>query len=227
MCDHQWFHHHNPDSDRIHYLHEPLTSLCNPFLPTLPDTPPLFCHCIFWDLNRFTQYERFLSGFCHSASLFWDSSILLLWMSVSHSFFIWPSRLFIRGFSCPMVCGILVLWPGSQLVSPALEGRFLTPGSPGKSLIHSFLLPSIVVWMTTRSFEPFLPIVSKAAVNIPEKTLLAKSLRSCPTLWDPMVCSLPGSSAHEILQARILEWAAISFLTNHSHGPSLINCQDC
>ena len=33
----------------------------------------------------------------------------------------------------------------------------------------------------------------------------------CPTLWDPMDCSLPGSSLHGILQARILEWVAISF----------------
>ena len=33
----------------------------------------------------------------------------------------------------------------------------------------------------------------------------------CPTLWDPMDCSLPGSSVHGILQAGILEWAAISF----------------
>ena len=35
--------------------------------------------------------------------------------------------------------------------------------------------------------------------------------QSCPTLCDPMDCSLPGSSAHGILQARILEWVAISF----------------
>ena len=33
----------------------------------------------------------------------------------------------------------------------------------------------------------------------------------CPTLCNPMDCSLPGSSIHGILQARILEWAAISF----------------
>ena len=32
----------------------------------------------------------------------------------------------------------------------------------------------------------------------------------CPTLCDPVDCSLPGSSIHGILQARILEWAAIS-----------------
>ena len=33
----------------------------------------------------------------------------------------------------------------------------------------------------------------------------------CPTLCDPMDCSLPGSSVHGIFQARILEWVAISF----------------
>ena len=34
--------------------------------------------------------------------------------------------------------------------------------------------------------------------------------QSCPTLWDPIDYSPPGSSAHGILQARILEWVAIS-----------------
>ena len=33
----------------------------------------------------------------------------------------------------------------------------------------------------------------------------------CPTLCDPMVCSLPGSSIHGIFRARIREWVAISF----------------
>ena len=37
----------------------------------------------------------------------------------------------------------------------------------------------------------------------------AKSLQSCPTLCDPMVCSPPGSSVHGILQARILEWVTM------------------
>ena len=38
---------------------------------------------------------------------------------------------------------------------------------------------------------------------------------SCPTLSDPMDCSPPGSSVHEIFQARVLEWGAIAFsMTN-------------
>ena len=39
----------------------------------------------------------------------------------------------------------------------------------------------------------------------------AKSLQLCLTLCDPMDCSLPGSSAHGIFQARVLEWGAIAF----------------
>ena len=39
----------------------------------------------------------------------------------------------------------------------------------------------------------------------------AKSLQSCPTLFDPIVRSPPGSPVPGILQARTLEWVAISF----------------
>ena len=35
--------------------------------------------------------------------------------------------------------------------------------------------------------------------------------QSCLTLRNPMDCSLPGSSAYGIFQARVLEWAAIAF----------------
>ena len=36
-------------------------------------------------------------------------------------------------------------------------------------------------------------------------------VQSCPTLCEPMDCSLPGSSIHGIFQARVLEWVAIAF----------------
>ena len=39
----------------------------------------------------------------------------------------------------------------------------------------------------------------------------AQSFQSCPTLCDPVDCSPPGSPVPEILQARTLEWVAISF----------------
>ena len=36
----------------------------------------------------------------------------------------------------------------------------------------------------------------------------------CPTVSDPMDCSLTGSSVHGIFQARVLEWGAIAFSEN-------------
>ena len=43
--------------------------------------------------------------------------------------------------------------------------------------------------------------------------------QSCPTLNDPMDCSLPGSSIHGIFQARVLEWGAIA-VSNPNQSPS-------
>ena len=43
--------------------------------------------------------------------------------------------------------------------------------------------------------------------------------QSCPTLHNPIDCSLPGSSVHGIFQARVLEWGAIAYLTTlQSHS---------
>ena len=38
-----------------------------------------------------------------------------------------------------------------------------------------------------------------------------EAAQSCPTLCDPMDCSLPGSSVHGVFQAKVLEWVAIAF----------------
>ena len=57
----------------------------------------------------------------------------------------------------------------------------------------------------------------------------AKSLQSCPTLCDPMDCSLPDSSVHGIFQARVLEWDAIAFMGDardlnfSQHWPNLFD----
>ena len=39
----------------------------------------------------------------------------------------------------------------------------------------------------------------------------------CPTLSDPMDCSAPGSSVHEIFQAGVLEWGAIALSENKTN----------
>ena len=50
--------------------------------------------------------------------------------------------------------------------------------------------------------------------------------QSCPTLCDPMDCSLPCSSVCGILQARILEWVAISFsrISSRPRAQTLVSC---
>ena len=51
-----------------------------------------------------------------------------------------------------------------------------------------------------------------------------KSLQSCPTLCTPMDGSPPDSSVPGILQARTLEWVAISFSNACMHAKSLQSC---
>ena len=51
--------------------------------------------------------------------------------------------------------------------------------------------------------------IHSCCLYIPE--WVSEVTQLCPTLCDPVDCSLPGSSVHGILQARILEWVTISF----------------
>ena len=61
--------------------------------------------------------------------------------------------------------------------------------------------------------SPHKNVSSEASAVGPMDAMLcyAKSLQSCPTLCDPIDGSPPGSVVPGILQARILEWVAISF----------------
>ena len=71
------------------------------------------------------------------------------------------------------------------------------------------------------------------STNVYQKPTLCESesevAQSCPTLCDPVDCSPPGSSVHGILQARILEWVAISFsrgiFPTEGSNPGLPNCK--
>ena len=46
-------------------------------------------------------------------------------------------------------------------------------------------------------------------------------VQSCPTLRDPMDCSLPGSSIHGIFQEGVLEWGAIDRLGGHKESHTI------
>ena len=71
--------------------------------------------------------------------------------------------------------------------------------------------PSPPMWFSTWKYWSGLPC-SPPRKDWPAAAAAAKSLQLCLTLCDPMDCSLPGFSVHGILQARTLEWVAISFL---------------
>ena len=55
--------------------------------------------------------------------------------------------------------------------------------------------------------------------------------QSCPTLSDPMDCSLPGFSVHGIFQARVLEWGAIAFSADEGGRlqiyTRIFDCEGC
>ena len=69
---------------------------------------------------------------------------------------------------------------------------------------------SKVAWYKANMQNSYISIYSQWTIQRLKVKVKVKSL-SRPTLWDPMDCSLPGSSVHGIFQAIILEWVAISF----------------
>ena len=89
-------------------------------------------------------------------------------------------------------------------------GRFLkVPWTVGRSNLSvlreinpEYLLEELMLKLQLQYFGHLIRTAAAAA---------AKSLQSCLTLWDPIDGSPPGSPIPGILQARTLEWVAISF----------------
>ena len=83
------------------------------------------------------------------------------------------------------------------LITPNADGhveqRFIAGGN---AKLYSHLEGSLAVY---------------SKLHIYHAAAAAKSLQSCPTLCDPIDINPPGSSAHGIFQARVLEWSAIAF----------------
>ena len=65
-----------------------------------------------------------------------------------------------------------------------------------------------------------MPIFMDKKVKVKESEVA----QSCPSLFDPMNCNLPGSSFHGIFQARILEWVAISLKFGNKKYVFLVLC---
>ena len=81
-----------------------------------------------------------------------------------------------------------------------LEINLLSIASPAN--IFSQSIGYLFLFMVSFAVQKLLSLVAAAA---------AKSLQSCPTLCDPIDGSPSGSPVPGILQARTLEWVAISF----------------
>ncbi|XDA77321.1 hypothetical protein R6Z07F_007455 [Ovis aries] len=88
--------------------------------------------------------------------------------------------------------------PRDRTQVSCIAGRFFTILATGE--IHNTVYTVCVAPLFTWSFS-----LKSSEVKSSEVA------QSCLTLCDPMDCSPPGSSVHEIFQARILEWVAISF----------------
>ena len=92
-----------------------------------------------------------------------------------------------------------MIWTTLEMKDEKIEQ--LPPEHSGERLLNLFIEAlKLLSWNNAEYFS------WKYIVNV--KGLKVKS---CPTLCDPVDCSLPGSPLHGIFQAIVLEWIAISF----------------
>ena len=86
--------------------------------------------------------------------------------------------------------------------------KSLLPGANLGVYSHSRILSLWFIWLPptllVRDWCLILPLCGCVCVHI-----CTQLLQSCLTFWDPMDCSLPGSSVHGTFQARLLEWVAM------------------
>ena len=137
---------------------------------------------------------------CHGEVSLWATSILLvsaLWLLVAGSLWgVWQSSGFFSAVSWSWGC----------------SGAWFLPVLPNHLKVNQKLPLCGILWLSWGIF-----FESPESWPLCEQSLAsfsaAKSLQLCPTLCDPIDVSPPdvSSPAPEILQARTLEWAAISF----------------
>ena len=128
------------------------------------------------------------------------------------------SRAFKLGFSMYQLDFKKVEEPKNKL--PTFLESWRKQGNSRKTSISASLtlLKPLTVWITENcgkflkkwEYQTTLPVSCKTLMCV-AAAAAAKSLQSCPTLCDPVDSSPPGSPVPGILQARTLDWVAISF----------------
>ena len=112
--------------------------------------------------------------------------------------------------------GTVIWWNDSIRSFPSKYNSVINTSGLGKVLLQAFSqILNTHILAVTHIQENGGRLVSEVAKAKRKsgcfKKAVAQSTRSCPTLWDPMDGSPPGSSVHGLSQTRILEWVPISF----------------
>ena len=161
-------------------------TLCNPMDCSMPGS---LSFTISWSLLKFISIELVMPSnhlvLCH---------LLLLLPSLFPSIRVFSNELALR-----------IRWPNYWSFSFSIS-----PSSEYSGLI-SFRMDwfDLAVQRTLKSLLQHHSL--KASVIVLMLIRKGRKVHSCPTLCNHMDCSLPGSSVHGILQARVLEWGAIAF----------------
>ena len=120
----------------------------------------------------------------------------------------WPIHHLIQTLGSPKqsVCGLFNIHCTSALITKTIIQRGI--------LIIILIVINLVIFKYLGTMKVY--YLSCSVLVPPQDWGVSKQsesevAQSCPTLFDPMDGSLPGSAVHGIFQARILEWAAISF----------------
>ena len=109
-----------------------------------------------------------------------------------------------------------------RLTAPTPPFPFLI-SFPVTLLTHFILLMSLASSRMSTSGVSFSSLGLLLNITFSVTVLV---IQSCPTLWDSMYYSSPGSPVHGILQARILQWIAIPFSRGSSQprGQTWVSC---
>ena len=117
-----------------------------------------------------------------------------------------------------MAFGISVPWPGIKPELQQWKPEILTTGPQGNSQYFVRFYDWVIFCCVVNISYFVYPFISQGTFvshfsggNMNNAAAAAKSLQLCLTLWDPIDSSPPGSPIPGILQARTLEWVAISF----------------
>ena len=110
----------------------------------------------------------------------------------------------------------------SELISFRMDWLDLLAGQGTlKSLLQHHSSKASILWcsafFTVQLSHPYMTLKERKESEVTQ---------SCPIICNPVDCSPPGSSVHGFLQARLLEWVAISFSRGSSRprGQTQVSC---